>query len=183
MGNGGEFGLELERGEAVQGNRLMGQVLDIEGPYLLRFIAVFDAEAYDHRDETVSLAQLSHLQALECGLGNLTDLLVADAKGVGAVLVDVDSEIGHAQAQVVMHLVSAGGAHDFRRPIRKARENVQAAAADADLDGFVHRGTLLQLFDDAPGARHVAVQLGAELDEEPGDVLIGVSIDRGFCAR
>ena len=83
----------------------------------------------------------------------LADLLVAHAQRIGAVLINFDLNVRHAQAEVVEHMITACRAERGLGLVRQAPEFVQVLAADADLDGFIDRRALLELLDHATRRR------------------------------
>ena len=80
-------------------------------------------------------------------------MFIVQAERIGAVLVNVDLNIRHAQAQVIEDMVATGGAEFGRGLVGQLAEFIEVLAAEADLNRFLDRRSLFELFDDATQRR------------------------------
>ena len=124
-------------------------------------------DAHVDGNEAVALAQLGDFEAGKGGLGDQTDLLIANAEGVGAVLVDGDFNVGRpCRVEVGGHAVDLRAAAycdvEKGRPLAligfmaSGKSSVGRLAAERLGMPFVFRcGRLMLLVLDSRGERDV----------------------------
>ena len=105
--DGDKLRLDFDGRETLEGNGFPVRGWGIKAANLFRLAALLDAATSQNRDEPVALPQFGQLQAGKGGLGHPADLLIVQAQRIGAVLVNGDFNIGHAQAQVIEDMIAA----------------------------------------------------------------------------
>ena len=129
MPEGGVFGLEIDGGEIVHGHEPAIQRADVKRADLLGFVAVFHPQPDDDRHQMVAFAQFRDFQSVKRGLREPADLRVVDRQRVGAFLIDVNLQRGHAAAEIIVNLVTARGPERGGDRIGFLAQHVEVVAA------------------------------------------------------
>ena len=131
-------------------------------------------------DEPVALPQLGQLQPGKGGLGHPADLLVIQAQRIGAVLVNIDLYVRHAEAQVIEHMIAAGSTEFGCGLVGQEPQLIEVLAAKADLNRFIDRRSLFELLDDAARAWNRTVQLLAQLEEQAFHFILATRVNENL---